>query len=61
LIYKYKGKLTPSEKEMKNRQKQEYILTKIKNFQDAKQKSQQELITGLPHWDSEYDIIHKTK
>ena len=28
LLYKYKGKLTPSEKEMKNREKQQYILCK---------------------------------
>ena len=59
LLYKYKGKLTPSEKEMKNRQKQQYILSKIQNYQDAKLKSQQNLITGLPNWDNEYDILHK--
>lgn len=50
LLYKYKGKLTPVEKEQKNKEKQQYILTKIKNFQDAKRIAQQELITGLPHW-----------
>jgi hypothetical protein len=59
LLIKYKGKLTPSEKEMKNRQKQQYILSKIKNYQDAKQIAQQELISGLPHWDTEYDIVHR--
>lgn len=59
LLYKYKGKLTPSEKEMKNREKQQYILSKVKNYQDAKLKSQQNLITGLPNWDNEYDILHK--
>jgi len=58
LIYKYKGKLTPSELNQKNKEKQQYILSKIQNFQDAKRKDQQELITGLPAWDSEYDIIH---
>ena len=31
LFYKYKGKLTPAEKESKNREKQQYILSKIKN------------------------------
>ena len=61
LVFKYKGKLTPAEKEMKNRQKQQYILSKIQNFLESKQRAQQELITGLPHWDSEYDIIHKKK
>ena len=35
------------------------ILSKIKNFQDSKRRAHQELITGLPAWESEYDIIHK--
>jgi len=51
LFVKYKGKLKPDEIAFKNIQKQQYILERIKNFQIAKQKAQQELITGLPHWD----------
>uniref|UniRef100_A0A6C0HXP6 Uncharacterized protein n=1 Tax=viral metagenome TaxID=1070528 RepID=A0A6C0HXP6_9ZZZZ len=50
LLYKYKGKLTPAEKIMKENEKKQYILSKIKNYQDAKLRAQQELITGLPHW-----------
>jgi hypothetical protein len=50
LLYKYKGKLTPAEKIMKDNEKKQYILSKIKNYQDAKLRAQQELITGLPHW-----------
>jgi hypothetical protein len=62
LLYKYKGRLTPVELERKNKEKQQYILSKIKNFQEAKRVAHQELITGLPSWDNEYDIIHsKTK
>ena len=59
LIYKYKGRLTPVEIEKKNKEKQQYILSKIKNFQESKRRAHQELITGLPAWESEYDIIHK--
>jgi hypothetical protein len=59
LMYKYKGRLTPVEVEKKNKEKQQYILSKIKNFQQAKRIAHQELITGLPAWDNEYDIIHK--
>ena len=59
LIFKYKGKLTPAEKESKNREKQQYIISKIKNYQDAKLRAQQNLITGLPAWDNEYDYLHK--
>jgi hypothetical protein len=59
LIYKYKGKLTPVEIQQKNKEKQQYILSKIKMFQENKRIAQQELITGLPAWENEYDIIHK--
>jgi ribosomal protein S1 len=58
LFYKYKGKLTPIEIEKMKKEKQQYILSKIQNFQQAKRKAHQELITGLPAWESEYDIIH---
>jgi hypothetical protein len=54
LIYKYKGKLTPEEKEEKEVEKQQYILSKIKNFQLEKLRVQQALITGLPHWENEH-------
>jgi hypothetical protein len=60
LIYKYKGKLTPEEIEQKELIKKQYILSKIRNFQDAKVRAQQELITGLPHWENEFDIINDT-
>jgi hypothetical protein len=59
LLYKYKGKLTPVEKDMKERRTQQYILSKIKNFQDAKRIASQELITGLPGWENEYDNLFK--
>lgn len=57
LLYKYKGKLSASEKERNNREKQQYVLTRIKNFQDAKRLASQELITGLPTWENEYDVL----
>lgn len=59
LLFKYKGKLTPLEKEMQKREKQQYILSKIQNFQESKQAAHQELITGLPKWDTEYDVLHR--
>ena len=60
LAFKYKGKLTPEEKEQKETEKKQYILSKIRNYQQAKLRSQQELITGLPHWETEYDLVHRT-
>jgi hypothetical protein len=55
LYFKYKGKPTKEEQEQKNRDKEQYILEKIKKFQDTtrlthQQLIQQELITGLPHF-----------
>ena len=58
LLYKYKGKLTPAEIQQKNKEKQEYILSKVQKFQQAKRIAHQEIITGLPEWESEYDVIH---
>lgn len=55
LLYKFKGKLTSTEKIIKDNQKRQYILSKVKNYQDAKLRAQQELITGLPHWDTNID------
>ena len=60
LLYKYKGKITPEEIKEKELQKKQYILSKIRNYQDAKTKAQQKLITGLPQWDNEFDIINDT-
>ena len=59
LLYKYKGKLTPEEIETKELVKKQYILSKIRNFNDSKIKSQQELIPGLPHFENEFEIINK--
>jgi len=59
LLYKYKGRLTPVEKEEKNKEKQQYILSKIQHFQQAKRRAHQELITGLPEWENEYEAINK--
>lgn len=60
LLYKYKGKLTSEQIKERELNKKKYILSKIKNYQDAKIKSQQSLITGLPTWENEFDIINDT-
>lgn len=57
LIYKYKGKLTPMERQKKDREKKQYILSKVQKFQEAKKRAQQELITGLPHWNVEEETF----
>ena len=59
LLYKYRGKLSTEEMHQKDREKKQYILSKIKNFQDAKRIAHQELITSLPNWDNEYELISR--
>ena len=61
LLYKYKGKLTPMEKRKKNAEQHQYVLERIKKFQEAKRIAHQELITGLPEWDNDYEPIHKAR
>ena len=56
LFIRFKGKLTPIEKENKMNDKKTYILTKIKQLQDVKRTKSQELVTNLPKFDEyEYD------
>tara|TARA_Y100000992_G_C21262145_1_gene491868 strand:- start:714 stop:1043 length:330 start_codon:yes stop_codon:yes gene_type:complete len=56
LYFKYKGKPNKYELEKKNIQKKHYILSRIKNYQDTKKMSKNELITGLPEWNNDYNI-----
>lgn len=48
LLYHYRGKLTPAEIEVKNRKKQEYIISKLQQM--AYLRKNQGLITQLPQW-----------
>ena len=50
LIYRYKGRITPQETALKNRQKQEYIVSKLQRLSAIKEKNNQEMITNLPSW-----------
>ena len=58
LTYRYKGKLSPEELAQKDIEKKQYILSTIRNFQDARKRSQQQLITSLPEWDDEFENIN---
>jgi len=46
IMVMYKGKLTPVEKALRERKKQEYILEKLKSIPQKQQNS----ITNLPKW-----------
>jgi hypothetical protein len=59
LLFKYKGKKTKLEKQIQDRDKQYYIMSKIKQYQAVCQKKSMDNITGLPDWNSEYDLIYR--
>ena len=50
LIYRYKGKPSPAEIEIKNRKKQEYIVSKLQQLAYIKRQTSDRLITNLPNW-----------
>jgi hypothetical protein len=58
LVYRYKGKLTPSELELKNRKTHEYIVSKLHHLALYKkqQYQSQNMITGLPTWSDHPEI-----
>lgn len=50
LYSRYKGRLTKEEIYIKEKQKEQYIMSKIKNYQDTRRKEKQQMITNLPKW-----------
>lgn len=60
LYIRYKGKITPLEKENKLNQQKHYVLSKIRQLQDVKRQKSQELVTNLPKFD-EYDYNKNNK
>lgn len=57
LLYKYKGKLSPEERKKKDYEKYKYILDKVKQTREDKLKMNQQLITGLPNWNNDFENI----
>ena len=52
LLFRYRGKLTPMELELKNRKKHEYIISKLNQIAYLKKNQglPEGMITGLPRW-----------
>ena len=59
LIYKHKTKIKGEELKKKEMEKKTYILTKIKQINDHKQKQYNNTITNLPKFESEFEKMHK--
>lgn len=52
LFLSYRGKPTADELAAKEHEKKQYLLEKIKMFQEMRRQFQQQLITNLPQWEA---------
>ncbi len=59
LYIKYKGKLTPRERKIKDRKIQEYLISKLKVMEVDRRRNRQDLITNLPVYKSEFEAAHR--
>ena len=50
LLYNYKGNITPEEIAIKNKIKQEYIISKLQQLALVKKQKDTNMITDLPVW-----------
>ena len=59
LYYKFKSR--PSEKDLEEREQQKkyYILSKIKSLNEKAADERQKMITNLPKFESDYELMHK--
>ena len=58
-MYKFKNKPTKEEIEERKRQREIYILSKVRNVIERKEKEQTNIITNLPKFKSDYKLLHE--
>ena len=59
LVYKRKNKPTEEERKKKNEEAQQYMLERIKAFREKVQRENNEVITTLPRFESNFVRLHK--
>ena len=59
LIYKYQNKPGEEEKKEKEELKKTYLLSKIKEINDKHQEKYNKMITDLPKFESNFEMLHK--
>jgi hypothetical protein len=59
LIYKYKGKKTLQQSREENIATEKFIMSQIYKLQTHNHENHPTLITTLPQWESEFDILHR--
>ena len=57
LYFMYKGRLTPEQKEFKERKKQQYIMTKLMQLTEQKRRTNNSMITNLPDWSNNPEAV----
>ena len=56
LYWRYKRRITPEEQALKNREKKEYILTKLQTLSAMKKRVRPGMITNLPTWNDHPEL-----
>ena len=59
LYYKFKSRPTKNDLEEREQQKKYYILSKIKSLNQKAAEERQQMITNLPKFESDYELMHK--
>ena len=56
LYYNYKGNITPAETERKNKEKHEYIISKLHKLSVFKKQKSTTMLTDLPTWNDHPEL-----
>ena len=59
LYYKFKSRPSDKDLEEREQQKKYYILSKIKSLNEEAADERQRMITNLPKFESDYELMHK--
>jgi hypothetical protein len=59
LVYKFKNKPTMVDKQYKKKQKEMYILSKVRNVIERKEREQTNSLTNLPKFKNDYKLLHE--
>ena len=59
LSYRKRNKLTPEQKKEKQERDHAHVMSKIKALREERKKINNEIITNLPKFESDYEMLHK--
>ncbi len=59
LSYRKRHKLTPEEKRNKKEKDHAHVMVKIKALREERKKINNEIITNLPKFENDFEIMHK--